>query len=327
MKRLILTSSSGATLSRTGLADLVIPFTFRFVWGPLPSPDELAFYVAARSDKHGPGCHWSDYMDRRRPDAKACKHLALVECCEKYDVVELWFDPAAVDQLLLIWLLDYFRSQPTIADRLRLRLVDFDLIMVGPKGLGRQKVPDSDVTEREFTTASLAWQAYRAPTPEACFDLLGKDLSALPLLKPVLLALLEELPSGRTGLGATEMRFLELIARGYFRTNGLFYLRGLRQRYVFSEWEMGFLLEGLAHGPKPAVAGLDEELRTLSRENYRDRETAYRRSELTLTEFGKSVLAHEDDFSRHNPIDRWWGGTRLTNDRMWRWNPVLIAPR
>jgi len=141
------------------------------------------------------------------------------------------------------------------------------------------------------------------------------------------LALLEELPSSRTGLGATEMRFLELIARGYFRTNGLFYLRGLRQRYVFSEWEMGFLLEGLAHGPKPAVAGLDDELRTLSRENYRDRETAYRRSELTLTEFGKSVLAHEDDFSRHNPIDRWWGGTRLTNDRMWHWAPVLIAPQ
>jgi hypothetical protein len=36
--------------------------------------------------------------------------------------------------------------------------------------------------------------------------------------------------------------------------------------------------------------------------------------------------AHKEDFSRHNPIDRWWGGTRLTNDRMWRWHPTLMKP-
>jgi hypothetical protein len=67
-------------------------------------------------------------------------------------------------------------------------------------------------------------------------------------------------------------------------------------------------------------------LRTISRENLRDRQTAYHRSELSLTEFGRSILAHKEDFSRHNPIDRWWGGTRLTNDRLWRWNPVLTKP-
>jgi hypothetical protein len=42
--------------------------------------------------------------------------------------------------------------------------------------------------------------------------------------------------------------------------------------------------------------------------------------------FGKSILAHKEDFSRHNPIDRWWGGTRLIDDRLWRWDPVLTAP-
>ncbi len=60
--------------------------------------------------------------------------------------------------------------------------------------------------------------------------------------------------------------------------------------------------------------------------NLGDRHEAYLGSELTLTKFGKSILAHKEDFSRHNPIDRWWGGTRLTNDRLWRWDPVLTAP-
>ena len=46
----------------------------------------------------------------------------------------------------------------------------------------------------------------------------------------------------------------------------------------------------------------------------------------SLTDFGKAVLAHREDFSRHNPIDRWWGGTYLTNDNLWRYDPVLIPP-
>lgn len=226
--------------------------------------------------------------------------------------VELWFDPSPNDQLQLIWLLDHFRSHPETAAKLRLRLVDFDLITAGGEELGRWKAPDVSVTEAELETASLSWHAYGAATPEACFGLLRSDLSALPLLGPALVDLLEELPSGATGLGATEMRLLELVARGYRGTNALFHLRELRQRRVFDSWEIGFLLEGLAHGPKPAMTGLDDELRSFSRENYRDRDAAYKRSRLSLTEFGKSILAHEEDFSRHNPIDRWWGGTRLT---------------
>jgi len=151
-------------------------------------------------------------------------------------------------------------------------------------------------------------------------------LSALPLLKPALTDLLNELPSASTGLGATEMRMLEMIAEGHAGTNNLFHLRSLRRTRIFREWEHGYLLDGLAHGPRPAIAGLDDELRTLDQENLRDRHAAYLRSRLSLTEFGKAIVAHKEDFSRHNPIDRWWGGTRLTNDRLWRWGPTLTKP-
>ena len=118
---------------------------------------------------------------------------------------------------------------------------------------------------------------------------------------------------------------LELVGAGYRRQSALFYHRGLRRTRVFGEFELGYLLDGLAHGPVPALAGL-EETRTLSRENLRDRVPAYQRSRLSITDFGRSVLRHEEDFSRHNPIDRRWGGTHLTSDRMWRWIPTLIKP-
>jgi hypothetical protein len=209
---------------------------------------------------------------------------------------------------------------------LKLRLLNFDLIGLDHGKLGKRLPPLVDVTDKELATASAAWQAYLATTPEDCLGLLGKNLSALPLLRPVLFHLLEELPSASTGLGATEMRMLELVGRGYSRTNALFHLGSLRQTRVFNEWEYGYLLEGLAHGPTPAVAGLDDHLRTIPRESYDGRLDAYHRSRLSLTDFGKAVLAHQEDFSRHNPIDRWWGGTHLTNDNLWRYDPVLIPP-
>jgi hypothetical protein len=326
MKPLILTSLSGSSLMRTDLADHVIVFSFRFVWDRLPSADELATYAAARSEKNGPGEHWSDFTGRWRKANEGRQDLGLVEFCEPYETIELWFDPDPNDQLLLIWLLDYFQAHPKTAAKLVLRLVDFDLMMASEEELRGREVFDVPVTKAELETASMSWQAYRAPTPESCVDLLSKNLSALPLLRPALVDLLAELPSGVTGLGATEMRLLEVLARGFESTNALFHLRTLRSTHIFREFEIGYLLDGLAHGPRPAVAGLDDELRTLKRENFRDRHTAYLRSRLSLTEFGKAIVACKEDFSRHNPIDRWWGGTHLTNDRLWRWNPALVAP-
>jgi hypothetical protein len=71
----------------------------------------------------------------------------------------------------------------------------------------------------------------------------------------------------------------------------------VRQTRVFNEFEHGYLLDGLAFGPTPAVTGLDDELRTLRRDNYRDRGRAYKRSRLSLTDFGKAIVAHKEDFS------------------------------
>ena len=178
--------------------------------------------------------------------------------------------------------------------------------------------------------ASMAWQAYRQPTPQHWFNLLDKDLSVLPQLRQTVLELLEELPMAATGLGATEMRMLELIAAGR-PTSVRPRSRETRHntRRVFGYWEVGRLLDGLAHGPAPVVAGLEEGPFTIEMHHDRERLARYRRSRLSLTPLGQAVLAETEDFSRHNPIHRWWGGTELTNDNLWRWDPAnraLIAP-
>jgi hypothetical protein len=60
-----------------------------------------------------------------------------------------------------------------------------------------------------------------------------------------------------------------------------------------------------------------------------DRHARYKSSKLALTALGEAVLAQTEDCSRHNRVYRWWGGTELTSDRLWRWDPadcILIAP-
>ena len=212
MKPLILTGQLIPEFTEPEFADLAVDFFFRFGWGQLPSPDELRAYLGPHTPDVEPGCHWSDFASRweqcKNRDRQA---LSLAEFCHQYETVELWFDTRPNAQLKLVWLLDYLRSYPETVERLKFRLVDLE--MIGLERGGKWQPPAVDVTEKELETASAAWQAYLAPTPEACFDLLGKDLSALPLLKPVLIDLLEELPSRSTGLGASEMRMLELIAR------------------------------------------------------------------------------------------------------------------
>jgi len=326
MKRLILAGwGSGSELARSGLAEIVIPLHFQFAWGPLPPAEKLTAYFAAYTTDLGPAEHWSDWV--RWPRGAEGRELSLAEFCEPYDEIELWFAATVRDQLQLIWLLDHLSNYPALAERLGLRLLASDQMFTPDYDFakGERHIPVGDVGAEEFEIARLAWSAYCAPTPEACLDLLHRDLSALLMLRPALLELLAELPSPLTGLGATEMRFLEMLD-WYVNTNALFHLRSLRRTYVWGEVELGYLLEGLALGPKPAVAGLDEELRTIDLGNLRARHEVYLRSRLSLTEFGKAVLAHQEDFSRHNPIDRWWGGTHLTNDRLWRYGTVLTKP-
>jgi hypothetical protein len=133
-----------------------------------------------------------------------------------------------------------------------------------------------------------------------------------------------------TGLGATEMRMLELISEGNASPYDTFPSHEKRNgRRVFGYWEVGALLDGLAGGPAPAVSGLDEGPFTLEMHDDRDRHQRYKQSKLSLTSLGRAVVAGRDDFSRHNPIHRWWGGTELTNDRLWRWDAakrMLVEP-
>jgi hypothetical protein len=332
MTRLILTTddSGAGALKGAGVADAVIPYHPRLVWGPLPSETEIAKSLMPLGAEHG---HANDHRLTqlyRRHLGTIDSRTGFADLCEQFDVIDLWIDPDPNAQLILIWLLDYLRPHEEIVAKLNLVQADAMIGDHAPEQLLEWRQPPLKIRNDHLQTASAAWQAYRAPTPRDWFNLLSNDLSVLPGLRQAVGELLEELPMRISGLGATEMRMLELIAEGNASPSNVFPGHEKRnQRRVFGYWETGSLLDGLAHGPAPAVAGLDEGPFTLEMHDDGDRHRRYKQSRLSLTALGEAVLAGNDDFSQHNPIERWWGGTELTNDRLWRWdeaNRVLIEP-
>ncbi|MDI1263095.1 MAG: hypothetical protein PS018_07555 [bacterium] len=329
MTRLILTFDDSAAGALLDLADCVIPVGRRFTSGKLPSPGELDLLLSRRSARGegAPEC-WVDHLPARLEDVKR-DGPALAEFCERFEAIELWVDAAPNAQLQLIWLLDHIRHHAKVASRLSLIQTDTAIGDILPNELTDWRQRAVPVGNGHFKIASAAWAAWQSATPQAWFGLLTNDTSALPGLHAAVVSLLEELPALRTGLGVTALRLLELISAGHVHPWDLF--PGHEKpntRRVLGYWEIGELLDGLTHGPAPAVTGLDERPFDPAMHHDSKRHQRYARSTLALTDLGKAILAGTDDFSRHNPVHRWWGGTELSNDRLWRWdaqNRALIA--
>jgi hypothetical protein len=305
MARLIITfdASAAGTLKVARLADRVLALDRRLVWGPLPSMSELE--------------------DSFRSDG-----VALAEFCRRFDAIELWADPEPNAQLQLLRLLDHLGRDADVTARLSIAQADSRIGEEEPAGL--RPPPRVPVHRDHLEIAGAAWAAWRAPSPTSWFGLLAQDISALPKLRSSVMALLEELPMRSSGLGATEMRMLELVAAGHVRPSDLFPgQEKLNTRRTYYYWEVGALLDGLARCPQPALSGLAEGPFDDALHDSEERFHRYKASRLALTDLGTALLAHSDDFTRHNPIHRWWGGTELTNDRLWRWDPderKLLAP-
>ena len=104
-------------------------------------------------------------------------------------------------------------------------------------------------------------------------------------------------------------------------------VRDAQKRAVFNASEAGRLLDELAQCPAPVLFGLGDPPFDMGEEaRYR----RHAKGKVALTELGHAIVAGEDDVWRHNLVQRWWGGTLLTNDRLWRWDPTrrcVVAPK
>jgi len=328
-ERLIVTCGDSASggVRVAGIADRVARTSQQLVWGPVPLRDDPVEFLAARSAAWDSDLSTTDQPEDWERDAispKVARHQSWehhLAAFHEYDRIELWIDPQPNAQLQLLQLLDWLGRQDALAEKVFLMQADDPIGGCGPFGIRSLRARVVKIGQRQFELAARAWHAFCEPTPQSWFDLLSSDLEALPRVRATVRALLAELPATATGLRATERRLLERAAESGATWMSVFpnMLRFDEVR-VFSYWELGRLLDGLARGSSPAITGLPDGPFDMALHDDSARFKEYQLSELKLSPFGEALLRGEEDFVRTRAVRFWWGGTKVTSTRLWRWD-------
>ena len=343
---ILVTGDSGAGhLKQERRADQVLTFSHRLVTGPVPArgaPED--FFRRRRATCEAEGlCSGSWRFGAEDPGDEASPWRGvwrpLPDMCRVHDRVELWIDPDPNAQLVLVQLLDWLGHRPEIAPRLWLKQAEAAL---GERRPGDWVFPPRPVDAADVALASRAWAAFGASTPAAWAAMRNDpELHRLAGLRRAVEQSLDELPD-HTGLGATARRILGLIERQGWWTEADGRGEGFSGRHLsdpercvsplmqrilrwgercpLSYFEIGETLCELAAAPVPALTGVTEHHFDQDMHHDTERHRRFRESPISLTELGHRLVAGRDDWSLHNPVHRYLGGTRLTNDMLWRWD-------
>jgi len=301
-------------IEATGVGGDVIAWRDALHEGPVPAdldPDELR---AVRA-RFLADCGWGD-ADAIEADMRA-RDTRLRTALARDEVVVVWLEHDLYDQLQLIQILDTVDGgtdavEAILPDRFLGEMQAAELSALWP---GRAPVRRDQVALAQF-----AWEAVRAPGPQAIEALLTTHPAALPHLGPALRRHLEELPATGDGLSRTERQALEAI-RGGRRTPLEIFVATQRAEeapFLGDTWMWARLADlgsgeerlvetpaGDALGPPPPLAGSD----------------GFTAQEIVLTDRGRAVLDGEADRCALVPLDRWLGGIHLTGpDPAWRWD-------
>lgn len=315
--------SAGEMLRRALHGSEVMPWRDVLHEGPVPLKDALEDLTATRIE-YLAGAGGGDFNAIEFELTSRDRGLGL---STKFDRVVLWFEHDLYDQLQLLQVLDWFADHPRENGSLFLVQADDYIGRQEPEAIEGLAALARPVTQDQLALGKRAWTAFRQPTPEVWAHLLGDDLAALPFLRSAIVRMLEELP-GPDGLSRTERQMLATVEGSESITAlGLFAaVQKMEDAEFMGDWSFWHLLDALALAPEPLIAGLEA---APLQPTDPDRAKAYVTSRLSLTALGKAVLAGGADWAKHHAVDRWWGGTHLTDEALWRWDPqaeALIPP-
>ena len=313
--------SAGNTLRQTTLGGAVLPWQDVLHVGPVPAVPRREFLRlrAGFLADSGWGSRRAIFGSLERRDAQLL--AALRDSAE----VVLWFEHDLYDQLQLLDVLSLAQDTGIAPD-----LVVVDSFPGKPsfRGLGELNADELETLwpkrrradEETFAAAAAAWDALREPEPSALAEHAQHEDAELPLLAPALARLLEELPAPGDGLSGTERRALETIAAGHATPREAFLAAQDAEPTPFlgDTWFYAALAE-LGAGPNRLLETTDgEELPPAPPLGDAQRFVG---APLQLTAAGERVLAGKADRVELLGIDRWIGGTHVTDSSVWRWDP------
>jgi hypothetical protein len=312
--------SAAGTAKKSDIPGRHLAWREALVCGPAPGNLSIDEFCQTRA-QHLTDAYGAD-LERTEQELRA-QEETLARFSDHEEVV-LWFEHDLFCQVQLIYLLHRFAQSEPGKTRLSLICIKEFPGVSGFRGFGELNeeqlatlFPErQEITRPQLELGAKAWQAYSAADAAAWFSLAGPDTSALPFLKRAISKHLQRFPSTENGLCRIESVGLELIAGGYCGFRSLFPAFASREpEYGYGDAQLFLAMRRLAYAPTPAL--------TLNGGNNRAANDPAQMllSSFEITEFGKRVLAGEEDFVSSNGIDHWLGGVHLVgNEAPWRWD-------
>ena len=300
--------SAGNTLRQTGLGGAVMSWNDVLHEGPVQpvARSKLLRERAAFLSEAGWGGRRAVLSSLERRDEQ------FLETLRAGAQVVLWFEHDLYDQLQLIDALALAHANGAAPD---LIVVDSFLGSLQADELARLWPSRIAATTQALEHAVAAWDAFRAPDPQALAGLASEDSQELPFLAPALRRLLEELPAPVDGLSGTERRALQAIEAGATTPIAAFFASQKLEDAAFlgDAWffraltSLGALVETTNGSPLPPPPPLSDG-------------NVFARLPIRLTRDGKRVFDGKADRAEIVPVDRWLGGTHVTGANLWRWD-------
>jgi len=319
--------SAGNTLRQTALGGAVLPWQDVLHEGPVPAlPRRELLRTRARFLAE---CGWG--REQALLASLERRDRQLLEALRDGLQVVAWFEHDLYDQLQLLDVLALAHAADAAPE----------LVVVGAfpgkpsfAGLGELTADELETlwparrpaTQGALQAAASAWAAFRAPEPEALVEWAMSETPELPFLGPALRRMLEELPAPADGLSGTERRALQAIAAGAQSAPAAFVAAQRLEAAPFlgDAWfyrALSALGQGEARlvetddgAPLPLAPPLGDGQR-------------FARLALRLTATGERALRGEADRVEAVPVDRWIGGTHVTPENVWRWDPAALELR
>jgi hypothetical protein len=315
--------AAGEVLRKAFAGTEVLPWRDVLHDGPVPVTDTFEDLSELRADFLAER-NWGDPDILRENFQARDRGLAHHEAFEN---VTLWFEHDLYDQLQLIQILDWFHGHPGRGTGLQLVQADDFLGVQNEEKIKTFTDKNTPVSKKQLALASAAWSAFRQSSPADWAALLSQDLSPLPYLEQAVRRMLQELPGVKSGLARTQHQILIAINGGVSEPQKLFgAVEKLEEAAFMGDWSFWVWLDGLAASPGALVESLEGRFSPdMSNEEFK----AYVTSPLRLTALGLQVLGGAVDYADKARIDRWSGGTHITNDNLWRWDDQkreLIEP-
>jgi hypothetical protein len=248
-----------------------------------------------------------------------------IESVATYDELVLWYEHDLFDQLNLIQLSSWVKSQLPVTTTVS--LVEIGSFPARPafKGLGELAPADiaslletrRRMSNERYELAVRAWTAFRQASPEALDELRHQDTSAMPFLSAALKRFLQEYPWTTDGLSRSERRLLAIAASGPVDLwTAFLQMHEGETAYYITDLSFLGLLRDFARCTPALISAADIPFDA-------DR---IPEGSLTITDYGRAILNGAVDRVAAYGIDRWLGGVHLTSEGGWRWDETRDHP-